>query len=148
LKVTFTETPISDWNGGNVNEYELYRLNEVSGAWVFMASSSVAYFELTRFIVACTEYNFTVTAMNGYGESDRSGSYTVTTGTAPSRLDENFLLARNDATGGFVVTVAWGSEEFSNGGCLLLGFGYWEHSAWNTTNPFCYVTFTAYDDTA
>lgn len=147
IYVTFTETPVADWNGGDVNEYELYRLG-AAGDWVYMASSATAYFDLQRYIAACTTYNFTVTAMNGYGESNYSTSYKVNNAGPPSKMDSSIARARNTDSDAFDVTITWGSETYDAGGCTLIGVGYWEHSAWNTTNAYCYVAHEAYNETA
>jgi hypothetical protein len=135
LKVTFTQTPAASYNGGDVTEYSLYKYDASNKKkYIFLAGSNTAFFELTNFIVKCTEYNFTVTAMNGYGQSDMSAYYMVTTAAMPSKLNNEFTRAVSLTTGGFSATADWGGVEYSNGGCDLIGFGYWEYTSWNATN--------------
>lgn len=145
IYVTFTETPVADWNGGIVNEYELYRMGS-DDAYVYMASSATAYFDLKRYISACTTYNFTVTAMNGYGESDYSGHYSINNAGPPSKMADTIARSRDQS--GFSVLATWGSATYDDGGCTLEGIGYWEYKSANTTKPYCYVNHEAYDATA
>jgi hypothetical protein len=77
-------------------------------------------------IAACSTYNFTVTAANGYGESDYSDSYLVNNGESPTKLTVDTAVRNpTPTTGGFDIDTSF-TGTYSNGGCDTLGIGYWE----------------------
>jgi len=50
VNVTFTETPAADWRGSDVNQYNLYRLNDGNDEWVYLSSSATDYFYQDKYI--------------------------------------------------------------------------------------------------
>jgi len=124
-------------------------LNTVNGEWVYYSSTATSFFEQERLIAACSTYNFTVTAANGYGESDYSDSYLVNNGEAPTKLTVVAASTNSDdpITGGFDISTSF-SGAYDNGGCDTEGVGHWEYDVSNTTEPYCYSAMKAYDDAA
>lgn len=133
IYIEFVPVDEEDWNGSDVNEYELYRLQEKEDeadedVWVYMKSSNSDFFDLDRYIAACTDYTFVVTAMNGYGESDYSEQYEIVSGSAP---DAPLGVTYAQVAGEMTVTVdmSYADEDAyigAFGNCDLLYLGAYE----------------------
>lgn len=50
VNVTFTETAPADWRGSDVNQYNLYRLNDGNDEWVYLSSTATDYFYQDKYI--------------------------------------------------------------------------------------------------
>lgn len=102
-----------------------------------MGATHTAYKFLDNYISPCDDYEWTVTAMNGYGQSDYADSYTVNNGLMPEP-PATATAAADPTTGGFVVGGTWGSAESDglHGGCNLMAVGYWDLR----DSAYCFAT--------
>lgn len=82
-------------NGSDITEYEVYK-NQASNptVWTLIYQTEEVFQEITEFIIPCQEYNFTVTSMNGYGESDLAVANAT---EVPMSKPENFTVVHTYA---------------------------------------------------